>query len=257
MFESEKNQRRVGRFAWVMAWVGLVVGQLHALARFATADGQEDLELPLTAAWARPASDLFSPLLNWASPDVVYVTYGKIWFPVFAAFTLCAYVVYRKRQPHGSEKWAWRGLLTGCTIASVGVLLEYWTQWTGNYNGDGIEGRIFSFAFVFALAGLALILLGSTALGVTLLAKKFRPALAAVLLAAMIPLDVAIAQVTSMGSLLLPVMFAFAILGRNLARTSTRTLPAFTPAPVGSRTTPPTSEVPTTRSEQDQSRVER
>jgi len=46
MFESEKNQRRIGNFAWVMAWVGLVVGQLHALSRFATADGKADLELP-------------------------------------------------------------------------------------------------------------------------------------------------------------------------------------------------------------------
>ena len=52
-----RHERRIGRFAWVMAWVGLVVGQLHALARFATADGKEDLELPLTAAWAEPAAD--------------------------------------------------------------------------------------------------------------------------------------------------------------------------------------------------------
>ncbi len=48
------HDREIGRFAWVMAWVGLVVGQLHALARFRTADGQEDLEYPLTAAWAEP-----------------------------------------------------------------------------------------------------------------------------------------------------------------------------------------------------------
>ena len=38
MFESAETQRRIGRFAWVMAWVGLVVGQLHALARHNTAD---------------------------------------------------------------------------------------------------------------------------------------------------------------------------------------------------------------------------
>ena len=45
MFESAETQRRIGRFAWVMAWVGLVVGQLHALARHNTADGKEDLRL--------------------------------------------------------------------------------------------------------------------------------------------------------------------------------------------------------------------
>lgn len=74
MFQSVEAQRRIGRFAWVMAWVGLVVGQLHALARFATEDGTEDLELPLTAAWAEPGADLLQPLLGWANPDIVYIT---------------------------------------------------------------------------------------------------------------------------------------------------------------------------------------
>ena len=94
----DREAGRIGRIAWVMAWVGLVVGQLHALSRFATADGKEDLELPLTEAWARPAADALAPLLNWADPDIVYVTYGKIWFLVFLAFTLCAFVVYRRRR---------------------------------------------------------------------------------------------------------------------------------------------------------------
>jgi hypothetical protein len=221
MFESEQDQRRIGRSAWVMAWVGLVVGQLHALSRFATADGKEDLEMPLTAAWAEPATGLLAPLLTWAGPDVVYVTYGKVWFPVFVGFTLCAYVVYRRRQPTGVEKGVWWLALTGYGLACAGVFLDYWTQWTGNYNGDGIEGLLFSVAWVVTLPGLLLTLIGSTALGITLLVKRFRPALPGVLLAATIPLAVAILQVTSMGSAALPVMFAFALLGRQISRTPT------------------------------------
>ena len=55
------NERQIGRFAWVMAWVGLVVGQLHALARFSVPEHGEDVtDYPLTAAWAEPAMDLFS-----------------------------------------------------------------------------------------------------------------------------------------------------------------------------------------------------
>ena len=54
--DDTSTQRAVGRFAWVMAWVGLVVGQLHALARHATVDGKEDLELAWTAFWAEPAA---------------------------------------------------------------------------------------------------------------------------------------------------------------------------------------------------------
>ena len=60
MFESQESHRYIGRFAWVMAWVGLVVGQLHALARHATVDGREDLEVGLTAAWSVPATESWS-----------------------------------------------------------------------------------------------------------------------------------------------------------------------------------------------------
>jgi len=223
MFESVETQRRIGRFAWVMAWVGLVVGQLHALSRFATEDGKEDLELPLTAAWAEPAADLLQPLLGWADPDIVYITYGKIWFPVFLAYTLCALVVYRRRQPIRFEKWAWRFAITAYALSCVAVFLDYWTQWTGNYNGEGIEGTLFTLAWFVTVPSLLMALLGSTTLGITLLAKRFRPVMPAVLLALIIPLSIAILLVTSMGSAALPVMFAFAILGRRIARAESST----------------------------------
>jgi hypothetical protein len=225
MFQSMESQRRIGRFAWVMAWVGLVVGQLHTLARFATEDGKEDLELPLTAAWASPAADLLKPLLGWADPDIVYITYGKVWFPVFAAFTLCAFVVYRRRQPAGFEKWVWRVALTAYVLGSVSVFLDYWTQWTGDYNGDGIEGALFTVAWIATVPSFLMFLVASTVLGVTLLVKRFRPVVPAVLLALLIPLAVGILQVTSMGNAALPVMFAFGILGRRIARAETMTTP--------------------------------
>jgi hypothetical protein len=65
-----EHRRLVGRCAWVAAWVGLVVGQLHALSRFATAEGAEDLALPATAAWAGPAAKALSPLLGWGDADL-------------------------------------------------------------------------------------------------------------------------------------------------------------------------------------------
>ena len=213
-----EHDREIGRFAWVMAWVGLVVGQLHALARFRTEDGKEDLELPLTAAWAEPADDLLAPLLGWADPAVVYVTYGKIWFPVFLAFTLCALVVYRRRRPTGFEKWSWRLAIGVYAAACVGVFLDYWTQWTGSYNGDGVEALLFTIGTWITFPALLLMLLTTTLLGATLLIKRFRPVLPALLLALMIPLAIGITMVTSLGSAALPVMFAFGILGRRIAR---------------------------------------
>ncbi len=223
MFESVEAQRRIGRFAWVMAWVGLVVGQLHALARFATADGKEDLELPLTAAWAEPAADLLQPLLGWANPDIVYITYGKIWFPVFLAFTLARSWCTAGGTRSGFEKWAWRFAITAYALATASVFLDYWTQWTGNYNGNGIEAALFTLAWLVTVPSFLMFLLCSTVLGVTLLVKRFRPTLPAVLLALLIPLAFAILQFTSMGSAALPVMFAFGILGRRIARAESTT----------------------------------
>lgn len=207
---SQQAQRRIGRFAWAMAWVGLVVGQLHALARFATADGKEDLDLPWTAAWAVPAAEVFEPLLSWASADAVYLTYGKVWLPVFAAFTLCAFVVHARRRPAGFERWAWRFALFAYGWACVAVALEYWTQWAS-------PNAFFELAFLLSLPAVLLTLLSSTVLGIVLLRKGMRPRVSAVLLALTIPLVVLILSVTSMGNAALPIVFAWGIIGRRLA----------------------------------------
>lgn len=207
----ERHSSTIGRYAWWSAWVGLVGGQLHALSRFETVDGRADLELPLTAAWAEPAADALRPLLDWGDPDLVYVTYGKIWLPVFLGFLLCALLVRHLRRPTGFEKWAWRVVLVGYAWATASVGLSYWTQWTGEYNA------LFEPSFVVAVPGLLLTLLGSSVLGVSLLKREFRPRTSAVLLAGAFPLALLVTQVTSLGNAALPISFAFALCGLGLA----------------------------------------
>lgn len=214
MFESPASQERVGRFAWVMAWFGLVAGQFHAMARHQTDDGKSDLELPLTRAWSDPARDLFQPLLDWADPDIVYLTWGKIWLPVFLGFTLCAFLVHRQRQPVGFERWAWRIALAGYAAGCVSVAAEYWTAY-GSYNEAIVDG-----VFPLTLAAMLTMIIGSTMLGVSLWRRGFRPRAVTVLLSLMIPALIVIPEVTSMGSVVLPVAFAFGILGRRLATES-------------------------------------
>lgn len=211
MFDSIQAQRRIGRFAWAMAWFGLVAGQVHAMARHQTADGKGDLGMPLTRVWSDPGRRLFSPLLDWADPDVVYVTWGKIWLPVFLAFTLCAFMVRRRRRPVGFERWAWRVALTGYAGATLSVAGEYWTSYATAHQGI-IDG-------LFPLTVLAMLttLVGSTMLGISLLRRGFRPRTPALLLALAIPEMIAITQVTSMGSVALPMAFAFGLLGRRIA----------------------------------------
>jgi hypothetical protein len=210
MFESTEVQRRIGRFAWVMAWFGLVMGQLHALARHQTVDGKADLDLPLTAFWAEPAGDALRPLLDWGSADAVYLTYGKLWLPVFVAFTLCAFVVRRRRAPVGVEKWAWRVALTGYTLACVSVAAEYWTQW-GSIN-DGLLDVV----FLATMPAMLLTMLGSLFLGIVLVRRGL--GLPAWLLTLALPLLFVIPMFTSLGSVILPIAFALGILGRRIAR---------------------------------------
>jgi len=213
MFDSEKSQRRIGRFAWVMAWFGLVMGQFHAMARHQTADGKGDLDSGLVRAWSDPARDLFSPLLDWGSPDTVYLTYGKLWLPVFVAFTLCAFVVRRRRSPVGVEKWAWRVVLVAYVGACCSVALEYWTQW-GAMDEDFLD-----LVFLASLPFILLTMLASSFLGIVLLRRGL--GLPAVLLALTFPLVFVISSVTSLGNVVLPIAFAFGILGRRIAREHT------------------------------------
>lgn len=211
MLESPERQRFVGRLAWAMAWFGLVLGQLHALARHNTADGKEDLQSWTTRVWSDPARKALAPLLDWADPDTVYLTYGKLWLPVFVAFTLCAIVVRRHRRPQGFEKWAWRVVLFGYCYACVSVVLEYWTQLTG-YNA------FFERAFLITLSAIPITIIGSTVLGVALLRRGFRPRSTAWLLTVAFPGAILIPAVTSLGNIVLPIAFAFGIAGRQLAR---------------------------------------
>lgn len=212
MFDSIAAQRRIGRFAWAMAWFGLVAGQLHALARFATEDGKSDLDVAAVRAWAEPAADALSPLLTWSDPDTVYLTYGKLWLPVFVAFTLCAFVVRRRRREagalRGAETWAWRIVLPAYVLACVSVAAEYWSMWTS------IDDDLLDTIFLASVPVMLVTMLGSTFLGIVLVRRGLR--LPGWLLAIAFPGVFVISSITSLGSVVLPLAFAFGILGRRL-----------------------------------------
>ena len=90
------------------------------------------------------------------------MTYGKIWFPVFLAFTLCAFVVYRRRRPAGLREVGLAGGAGRLRLARASAsFLEYWTQWTGDYNGAASTS---AFA-ASTVPGFLLTVLGSTVLG--------------------------------------------------------------------------------------------
>ena len=218
MNASPNMQRLIAKIALYTAIIGTVVGELHALARHATVDGKSDLELPLTEAWAVPAADALRPLLDWANPDTVYLTYGKIWLPVFVAFTLAAFVVHQNRRPAGFEKWAWRVALPGYVIATASTFGDYYTPYLDE-----------SFLFL-GVPGLLLTAVGSTLLGIALLMNRFRPRVSALLLVGFIPLLIGISMVTSLGNAVLPVIWAWVFAVRRVTRNLQYDEPVSTPA---------------------------
>jgi hypothetical protein len=203
---THTQEKRIVTFGWVAAGVGLVLGQLHALSRFETEDGQADLELPMTRAWAVPAARALRPLLDWGDPDTVYWNYGKIWLPVFTALTLCAWLVYQHRRPVGFERAVWRVTLVGYVLATLSVVGDYFTPWTDA-----------SF-LVVGLPGLAITALGSTLLGVLLLKRGYRPRILGIALAGFIPSFMLVTEITSMGNVILPMMFAWTYAASRVVR---------------------------------------
>jgi hypothetical protein len=206
--------RRVGMSAWAVAWIGLVLAPVHALSRFATADGAGDLESSVVRAWAVPAARLFRPLLSWSDPDTVYVTYGRFWLPLILVATVCAFLVRRARAPRGGESWVWRFTLAGYGVATVSVFGDYYTPWMDQ-----------SFAFI-GIPGILLSVFGSTVLGVVLLRRGFRPWVTASLLATWLPLFFLLSSLIAMGAALLPMLWAWGVAGLVLSRSAVVVAPA-------------------------------
>lgn len=200
--------RGISHFAWVMAAIGTVVGQVHALARDQAHPGDLE-ESPLARAWAEPAIRVLRPLLDWSDPWTVYVTYGKIWLPVCLAFTAAAYLVYRRRSPQRPERRLWQVALAAYALMTISVLGDYFTPWMDQM-------------FILGIAAMLVIGLGGIALGIVMLRNGFRPRITPILLIVFIPFMFAITELTSLGSALLPLMWGWAVAAHAVvARTAT------------------------------------
>jgi hypothetical protein len=215
---SDRTVQLVGRAAWLGAWAGIVLAPIHALSRFATADGRQELESAVVRAWAEPAADRLRPLLDWANPDTVYVTYGKLWLLLFLTATACAFLVRRERDPRGFERRTWRITLTGLAIATASVMGDYFTPWLDQ-----------SF-LLLGIPGVLISLSGSLLLGIALLRRGFRPRMTGWLLVLWLPLFLALSSVIAMGAAALPMLFAWGLAGQAMATAGTLESPVPEPA---------------------------
>ncbi len=202
----------IGKSAFAAACAGLVLGPVHALSRYATVGGAEDLELPGVRAWADPAARLLDPLLSWAEPQTVYVTYGKLWLFVFGAMIACAFLVRRGRVEaglvRGVEKVGWWLALPAYALLTIGLVGVYWTPFLEEtFNAIAVPAMLLS-------------IVGSLVLGIGLLRRRMRPLAAGVLLVAFGPLFFVISDLVALGAAMLPLVWAWGLAGRVLYRTT-------------------------------------
>lgn len=226
---SSSNPIRWGGLAAMLGGiVGILYSPFYALAYFATDDGAESLEAPWVAAWAGALRLALEPLLTFAPPEVVYLTYGKFFsFMIFGWIAgLLALHARQARSAGRLERWGFRVAFTGTVLGTVGGIGAYWvgSVWSGAVG--------FSF-FAFMLPMLLLVGIGFPLFGIGTLRAKVAPRLGAWLfiiggLPGMILLDVVLGQLTLA---LLPINLAWVMLGYSLY--SAKATPARQPAHAG------------------------
>jgi hypothetical protein len=158
--------------------------------------------------WAEPAAERLRLLLDWADPQTVYVTYGKMWFVLLVAATACAFVVRRSRERRGLERVAWPIALSGMVISTAGLFGSYYTPWLEE-----------SFV-ILGIPGMLISLLGSLLLGIALLRRGFRPRATGWLLVLWLPLFEVLSSLIALGAAMLPMLFAWGLAGRGIAATA-------------------------------------
>ena len=164
------------RWGGLAALVGSVIGILyfpfHATAYFATQDGASSLDAPWVAAWAEPFARVFDPLLTFAPPGQVYITFGKVSILVVLGYLAGVLALHSRQGAHAGrlEKWGFRVLLLGTVLGTVGAFGEYYTPYL-------------DFSFVaLGIPGFFLLMFGSLLFGIGTLRARMAPRLGAWLL---------------------------------------------------------------------------
>lgn len=210
---SSKHIRWGGLVAMLGGIVGILYAPFYALAYFATEDGAESLETPWVAAWAGALRPILEPLLTFAPPEDVYLTYGKC-FSFMVLGWMAGLLALHSRQAAGTgrlERWGFRVAFTGTVLGTIGGIGAYWI---GSFWGEVVD---ISF-MAFLVPMLLLVGVGFPLFGIGTLRAKAAPRSGAWLLIVgglpgMILLNIVLGQLT-LG--LVPLNLAWVVLGYAL-----------------------------------------
>src|SRR3954468_9193228 len=209
MIGTQTRKRIVDLYPTNAAAVAVLVAPLLALSYFAIPDGADELKTGTVSAWADPARDTAGRLLTFASHDRVYATYVQLFTLLFPAVLLVAWLTWRQRRATAtrSERWTWRGVLTGYLLITIGLVAVSLVLIAASPSG-AVTNDVF---VPFIVPGVLLGTLGSSVLGVLLIRRGYRPRLASWLLALSFPLWIVGSDVVGHNGVgLLPLLVAWA-----------------------------------------------
>jgi hypothetical protein len=205
---SPDQVRLTGLAAMVGGALGVLVSPLYSLAYFAGTDGgAPSAESALVQAWAEPAGDLLGPLLTFASPDDVYLTYGKlllvVWIGMLAGFV----GLHARHAGQGGrlERWGFRASFLGLLLLVIGAFGAYWL------------GFVEASFVAFLVPGLLFFTFGSSIFGLGTWRAGVAPRIGALLLVVGgFPGTFLISEIATLGGGLVLVYLAWVVLGHAL-----------------------------------------
>jgi hypothetical protein len=204
---SPDQVRWTGLAAMVGGALGLVFAPLYSLAYFATDDGAADANSDWVRAWADPARDLLAPVLTFSTPDVVRLTYFKLF--LFIALGMLAGVVglHASQAQHGGrlERWGFRANFVGLLLLTIGAVSGYWSP---------LRDDLSFVAFI--LPGLLLLVVGSPLFGLGTWRAGVAPRVGSGLLIVGGPAVLLISEVAALGGALIVLYLAWVVLGFSL-----------------------------------------
>jgi hypothetical protein len=157
------------------------------------------VQAPVTYTWV----ELARPILDWASPDTVYETYGKFYVFALLAVIACALAV-RSRRPERrgwAERWGWRIALTAYVLTAVSLFFTYWVA-----NLDLVFLAV-------TIPSLLLSTVGNVLLGIGLVRGGFRPRLTGWVLSLKLPLSIGLDAISTQSLGMWPTMLAWGVAG--------------------------------------------
>lgn len=176
--------------------LGILYAPFYALSYFATEDGKASLESGMAQSLNDTLAPTLEPFLTFASPNTVYLTYGKAFTFVLIGWMVGLSILHSMQAARSgrTEKWGYRLTFIGSALAFVGSIGVYWF-------GSLWWGIIDVFFVAFMVPSLLLFGIGYMLFGIGTFRTGIAPRLGAVLLAAgglpgIIVLSVVLGQLT-------------------------------------------------------------